>query len=75
MIKNWKPEGIGAPVTYAPDRHHGVNGSRMMKAEKGNHVPITDYVIYKPLFKDRFEGLRVQGFKLKTAIECCTLDP
>jgi hypothetical protein len=50
MIKNWKPEGIGAPVTYSPDRHHGVNGSRIMKAEKGKHAPITDYVIYKPLF-------------------------
>ena len=50
MIKNWKPEGIGAPVTFSPDRHHGVNGSRVMKAEKGKHVPITDYMIYKPLF-------------------------
>ena len=50
MIKNWKPEGIGAPVTYAPDRHHGVNGSRMLKAEKGKHVPVSDYTIYKPLF-------------------------
>ncbi len=50
MIKNWKPEGIGSPVTYSPDRHHGVNGSRMMKAEKGMHVPVSDYTIYKPLF-------------------------
>jgi ABC-type branched-subunit amino acid transport system substrate-binding protein len=50
MIKNWKPEGIGGPVTYSPDRRHGVNGSKLMKAEKGKHVPITDYVIYKPLF-------------------------
>jgi ABC-type branched-subunit amino acid transport system substrate-binding protein len=50
MIKNWKPEGLGAPVTYAPDRRHGVNGSRLTHAEKGKHVPISDYVIYKPLF-------------------------
>jgi branched-chain amino acid transport system substrate-binding protein len=50
MIKNWKPEGIGAPVTFSADRHHGVNGSRVMKAEKGKHVPITEYTIYKPLF-------------------------
>jgi branched-chain amino acid transport system substrate-binding protein len=49
-IKNWKPEGIGAPVTFAPDRHHGVNGSRVMRAEKGKHVPITDYTLFKPLF-------------------------
>ena len=50
MIKNWKPEGLGAPVTYAPDRRHGVNGSRLTHAEKGKHVPLSDYVIYKPLF-------------------------
>jgi ABC-type branched-subunit amino acid transport system substrate-binding protein len=50
MIKNWQPEGIGSPVTYGPDRHHGVNGSRVMKADKGKHVPISDYTIYKPLF-------------------------
>lgn len=50
MIKNWKPEGLGAPVTFGPDRRHGVNGSRLSRAQKGKHVPISDYVIYKPLF-------------------------
>ncbi|MDI6725545.1 MAG: ABC transporter substrate-binding protein [Smithellaceae bacterium] len=50
MIKNWKPEGLGAPVTYGPDRRHGVNGTRLTRAEKGKHVPLTDYTIYKPLF-------------------------
>ena len=49
-IKDWKPEGVGGPVTYNRNRHHGVNGSRLMKAEKGAHVAITDYVIYKPRF-------------------------
>lgn len=50
MIKNWRPEGLGAPVTYGPDRRHGLNGSRLTRAEKGRHVPITDYAIFKPLF-------------------------
>ncbi|MBI5603002.1 MAG: ABC transporter substrate-binding protein, partial [Deltaproteobacteria bacterium] len=50
MIKNWKPEGIGAPMTFSPTRHHGVNGSRLLHAEKGKHVPVTDYVIHKSLF-------------------------
>jgi ABC-type branched-subunit amino acid transport system substrate-binding protein len=50
MIKNWKPEGLGAPVTFGPDRRHGVNGSRLTHAENGKHVPISDYIIYKPLF-------------------------
>jgi hypothetical protein len=49
-IKNWKPEGMGAPTTFGPDRRHGVNGIRIMHAEKGKHVPVTDYVIFKPLF-------------------------
>jgi ABC-type branched-subunit amino acid transport system substrate-binding protein len=49
-IKDWKPEGIGAPVTYAPDRRHGVNASRMGQARQGKHVPITEFTIFKPRF-------------------------
>ncbi len=47
-IKDWKPEGLGAPVTYSPDRRHGVNASRMSQAKNGKHIPIEDFVIYKP---------------------------
>lgn len=49
-IKDWKPEGIGAPVTFAPDRRHGVNASRMGQAKAGKHVPLEGFVIYKPRF-------------------------
>jgi ABC-type branched-subunit amino acid transport system substrate-binding protein len=49
-IKDWKPEGIGAPVTYTATRHHGVNASRMGLAKNGKHVPITDFTIFKPRF-------------------------
>jgi ABC-type branched-subunit amino acid transport system substrate-binding protein len=49
-IKDWKPEGIGAPVTYSATRHHGVNAARMGKAEKGKHVPITKFTMFKPRF-------------------------
>lgn len=49
-IKNWKPEGLGAPVTFDRDRRCGVNGVRMMHARKGVHVPITDFVIFKARF-------------------------
>ncbi len=49
-IKNWKPEGVGAPVTYGPDRRHGVNASRMGQALNGKHVPIEPFTIYKPRF-------------------------
>jgi ABC-type branched-subunit amino acid transport system substrate-binding protein len=49
-IKNWKAPAGGAPVTYGPDRHQGINGNRLHKAEKGKLIPITDYVLYKSWF-------------------------
>ena len=49
-LKNWKPEGIGAPVTYSPERHHGVNASRMGQAKGGKVGYIEDFTIYKPRF-------------------------
>jgi ABC-type branched-subunit amino acid transport system substrate-binding protein len=49
-IKDWKPEGIGAPVTYGPDRHHGVNASRMGRAKGGKVMPLTEFTLYKPRF-------------------------
>ncbi len=49
-IKDWKPEGLGAPVTYGPDRRHGVNASRMGVAKGGNHVPLEGFTVYKPRF-------------------------
>lgn len=49
-IKNWRPRGIGAPVTYGPDRRQGVNASRMSQARKGKHVPIEKFTIFKPRF-------------------------
>lgn len=49
-IKEWKPEGMGAPVTYTAERHHGVNASRMSQAKDGKHIPIEDFTIFKPRF-------------------------
>jgi len=50
LIKDWKPEGIGAPVTYSADRRHGVNASRIGRAENGKHVPLEEFTIFKPRF-------------------------
>jgi ABC-type branched-subunit amino acid transport system substrate-binding protein len=50
QIKGWKPEGMGAPVTYAPDRHHGINASQMGQAKGGKAQPIADFTEYKPRF-------------------------
>ncbi len=49
-IKNWKPEGLGGPVSYGPDRHHGLNGIRMGRAQKGKIKVISDYAIFKSRF-------------------------
>jgi ABC-type branched-subunit amino acid transport system substrate-binding protein len=50
MIKDWKPEGMGAPVTYAPDRHHGNNASRMGQAKGGKVIALEPYTIHKAHF-------------------------
>ncbi|MBI4777276.1 MAG: ABC transporter substrate-binding protein [Deltaproteobacteria bacterium] len=50
QIKDWKPEGMGAPVTYGPDRHHGINASQMGQAKDGKAVPIADFTVYAPRF-------------------------
>ena len=50
QIKDWKPEGMGAPVTYGPDRHHGINASQMGMAKDGKAAPIADFTVYAPRF-------------------------
>jgi ABC-type branched-subunit amino acid transport system substrate-binding protein len=50
MIKDWTPQGIGAPVTYNPVLHHGNNASRMSQARNGKHVPIEPFTIFEPRF-------------------------
>jgi ABC-type branched-subunit amino acid transport system substrate-binding protein len=49
-IKNWKPQGVGAPVTYGPNRRHGINASRMGQARNGKVVPVEPFTIFKPRF-------------------------
>lgn len=49
-IKDWKPEGMGAPVTYSPTRHHGLNAVRMSQAKDGKIQPIEDYKVFAPRF-------------------------
>jgi ABC-type branched-subunit amino acid transport system substrate-binding protein len=50
QIKDWKPEGMGAPTTYTPERHHGLNASRMSIAQGGGYKPLTDWFIHEPKF-------------------------
>jgi len=50
MIKDWVPPAGGAPVTYGPDRHHGVNAIWPCVAKDGNHIPVGEYVSFDPKF-------------------------
>ncbi len=49
-VSNWTPEGGGVPQTYGPNRRHGSNAVRLLKAEKGKYIPVTGYQQFPPLF-------------------------
>jgi ABC-type branched-subunit amino acid transport system substrate-binding protein len=49
-IKDWKPEGMGAPVTYGPNRRHGNNATRMGRAQNGKTVALEPFTIHKAHF-------------------------
>jgi ABC-type branched-subunit amino acid transport system substrate-binding protein len=49
-IKDFKCEGMGAPINFSASQHHGLNAIRMAEAKNGKHVPISEYMIFKPLF-------------------------
>ncbi len=49
-IKNFKCEGMGAPITFSAKQHMGLNAIRICEAKNGKHVPISEYMIFKPLF-------------------------
>lgn len=48
-LKGFKPEGMGAPITFGKKRH-GLNAIRICHAENGKHVPVTDFMVFDPLF-------------------------
>jgi hypothetical protein len=35
--------GIGAPLTFGPDRHQGLSGVYFTRVENGRWVPVTDW--------------------------------
>jgi hypothetical protein len=49
-IRDFKPEGIGAPVTFGPGRRHGLNAVQLMRAEKGKLVPVTGWQVFPALY-------------------------
>jgi len=49
-VQGFKPEGLGYPISFGPNRRHGLNGIRMVRAKGGKHVPISDFMIFDPLY-------------------------
>ncbi len=49
-VKDYVAEKLTAPITFGPNRRHGANAVRLMRAEKGNLVPVTGWVIFPPHF-------------------------
>jgi ABC-type branched-subunit amino acid transport system substrate-binding protein len=49
-LKEFKPEGMGGPITFGPNRRHGLNSIRICQAKEGKHVPLTGFMIFEPLF-------------------------
>lgn len=52
-IKNFSAEKLTAPITFGPNRRHGLNAVRLMRAQsaEGNKVTqVTGYQIFQPHF-------------------------
>lgn len=49
-LSGWTSEFGGVARTYGPTRRHGANAVRLMRAQKGTYVPLTDYQHFAPLF-------------------------
>ena len=49
-ISEWKAENLGARVTYAPDRHHGNNASRVGQAKGGKIIGLEPFTVFQPRF-------------------------
>jgi ABC-type branched-subunit amino acid transport system substrate-binding protein len=49
-LKDFVAEKLTAPITFGPNRRHGANAVRLMRAEKGNLVPVTGWVFFPPHF-------------------------
>jgi len=49
-LKDYVPEKLTAPITFAPNRRHGLNSVRLMRAEKGNLVEVIAHQGFPPRF-------------------------
>jgi branched-chain amino acid transport system substrate-binding protein len=49
-LKDYVPEKLSAPISFGPNRRHGLNSVRLMRAEKGNLVEVVPHQAFAPRF-------------------------
>jgi hypothetical protein len=49
-LKDYVPEKLNAPITFGPNRRHGLNSVRLMRAEKGNLIEVIPNQSFAPKF-------------------------
>jgi len=49
-ISDWKPENLGARITYGPDRRQGNNAVRLGQAKGGKVVGVETWTVFQPHF-------------------------
>jgi hypothetical protein len=43
-LSGWSDNFLGTAVNFSPESHHGFNAIRLMKAEDGKYVYLTDWL-------------------------------
>lgn len=46
QLSNWAPAGLGAPITFTPQSHHGVKEAMVYQIQNGKFVPLTGWYGY-----------------------------
>ncbi len=49
-ISEWKPENLGARISYGPDRRQGNNAIRLGQAKDGKVVGVETWTVFQPHF-------------------------
>jgi ABC-type branched-subunit amino acid transport system substrate-binding protein len=52
-IKDFDTQGLTAPITFGPNRRHGLNAVRLLRANKAadnSYVEVVPWQVFKPLF-------------------------
>jgi len=52
-VKNFNTTGLTAPITFGPNRRHGLNAVRLLRAQKAadnSYVEVMPWQVFQPHF-------------------------